>query len=391
MSETKNGNSVPEEKDTRKYRTRQELKAPMTNPKGKDYIIGLDLGYSATKCVYETGRFCFPSYAKRIDDDTLTGSDENDILYRGDDDGALYLVGRNAQDIIESSDTNDTEGELYSRKRYSDERFKVICDVAVAIATAEKKDGRTTVIQTGLPTSFVRGDSEALKQVLSRNASFSMKIGNGPWKHYTNAVKKENIYIMPQPAGALYSVITKNDGNFTQDAKKLLSDNVVVLDIGFGTFDFYGIKNRAIETADTINDIGMHEVMSNASKRIMEEYGEDIRVAAIQQNLESGTVECFDDEEMKSESRPLAPILSAASREVMQAAFQRARSVTKSFRGYHYVIVDGGTGEAWYKDICSWLSGMKTLKIIPSNWNDHLPFIYSNARGYYMFRRQQKR
>ena len=40
--------------NTRNFRTRQEFKN-MTNPKGKDYIIGLDVGYSSTKVFYENG------------------------------------------------------------------------------------------------------------------------------------------------------------------------------------------------------------------------------------------------------------------------------------------------------------------------------------------------
>lgn len=48
--------------DTNKFRSRQERK-PLSLPKGKDYIIALDMGYSAVKGFCETGYFCFPSYA----------------------------------------------------------------------------------------------------------------------------------------------------------------------------------------------------------------------------------------------------------------------------------------------------------------------------------------
>ena len=66
-------------------------------------------------------------------------------------------------------------------------------------------------------------------------------------------------------------------------------------------------------------------------------------------------------------------------------AIEKAKSVTNSFRGYQYVIIDGGTGEAWYDDIKNWMNDMKTIRIIPCNINDQLPYIYANARGYYMF------
>lgn len=375
--------------ETKKFRTRQEIREPMTNPKGKDYIIGLDLGYSSSKTFYESGCLTFPSYAKRIDETMITGADEKDILYRDDETGEVYMVGYNAQNIIDETDTNDTESELFSRKRYTNQRFRILCDTSLGLALRNKKDGRKVIIQTGLPTSYVRGDSAALRQALSRNAHFSLKIGTEGWRSFAPEISANDIYVMPQPAGGLYSALIRNDGTYIPDAKKILSDSVLVMDIGFGTFDFYGIRNRTLVCTDTVSETAMRAVMSDVSKRILEEYGEDIRVAALQTSLANGTIECFNDEKMMSETKPLAPILEEANAEIRKQAFEKARGITKGFRGYHYVIVTGGTGAAWYKDIEEWLKGMKTLRLMPSNLNDRLPLIYSPSRGYYMFRRSQ--
>ena len=45
--------------ESKKYRTRQDNKS-MTNPKGKEYIMGIDIGYSGTKIFVENGCSCFP-------------------------------------------------------------------------------------------------------------------------------------------------------------------------------------------------------------------------------------------------------------------------------------------------------------------------------------------
>ena len=63
---------------------------------------------------------------------------------------------------------------------------------------------------------------------------------------------------------------------------------------------------------------------------------------------------------------------------------EKAKAVTNAFRDYRYLIVSGGTGEAWFEKVKEYLSGMKTLTILPGNANDALPFLYSNVRGYYM-------
>lgn len=369
--------------NTKKFRTRQE-NISATNPKGRDYIIGLDIGYSAVKVAYENGFFCFPSYAKRLDDTMLNLPSDQDILYRDDTTGEVFMVGIVAQEMLDSSSTNDTDGELFSRRRYSDKRFKILCYTALGMALAEKKDNKKIIIQTGLPTSFVDGDSSGLKKAFDKIPPFSLKIGKKPWQSFHININPDDIHIMEQPKGALYSYLIRNDGQYVSNAKSILCSNVLILDIGFGTFDFYGVKNRAAICKETIDDLGMKQVLKNTSKSILKEMNEDIRVATLQHNLMTGTVTCVNEDDMRSEERPFSQLLETASKTVMKEAMEKAKSVTNAFRDYQYIIVDGGTGEAWYEDIKEWLSGMKTLQVCPCNLNDHLPFIYANARGYYM-------
>ena len=371
--------------NTKQFRTKQEI-VQQTNPKGKDFVIGIDIGYSGTKVFHENGCFCFPSYAKRMDESLMDIPNEKDIMYRDETTKEVYMVGQNAQNMIDSSNTNDTDGELFSRRRYTDKRFKILYYVALGMATMSKNDNRSIVIQTGLPTSYVDGDTNAIKKAFSTVPKFSLKIGSKPWRTFTLQVSAENVFVMEQPKGALYSFLIGKDGKFVSNAKQILCSNALVMDIGFGTFDFYGIKNRAAVCKETVDDLGMKQVLHHTSKKILKEMNEDIRVAALQHNLETGTVVCINEDDMKSEEKPLSPLLSDASKTVMKEAMDKAKSVTNSFRDYQYIIVDGGTGEAWFEEIKQWLSGMKTLQVFPCNVNDHLPFIYANARGYYMLR-----
>lgn len=369
--------------NTKNFRTRQEFRSK-ANPKGKDYIIGLDVGYSATKVFYENGFFVFPSYAKKINN-IMELANAKDILYK-DESGEIYMVGYVAQNMLESTNTNDTSAELFGRKRYSNKIFKIFCDVAIAIATAKKTDNRKVIIQTGLPSSYVDGDQKELIKAISKPSTFSLKIGDGKWIKYTSSVDAKDVYVMPQPAGSLYSILIQSDGQYVPNAKEILNSNVLVMDIGFGTFDFFGLKNRANVCNESIDEIGMREVLTHTSKKILAEYNEDIRVAALQKNLETGKVICINEEEMCDEEKDLAPLLESSNNEVFKEAMQRAKGVTDAFRGYKYIIVAGGTGEAWYANIKEWLSNRRTLSVIPSNYNDKLPFIYSNVRGYYLYR-----
>ncbi len=373
--------------DSKNIRTRQEFKSNI-NPKGKNFIIGLDIGYSGTKVFYETGYFCFPSYAKKLDKGMLDIPNDKDILYKEDGSDDVYIVGYNAQNMIDINSTNDSEGELYSRKRYADKRFKIICNVALALATKEKKDNREIVIQSGLPSSYVEADQKAFKKTLSSGGKFSIKLGKENWRKYDISVKESNINIIPQPAGSLYSVLIKSDGKYVQDAMSILTDNIIVMDIGFGTFDFYGLKNRSISCKESTDEYGMRRLLSSVSEKILNDTSEEIRVSSMQKALEEGSFTYVNEDEMRDEVKSLTPYINQANDEIFKEAMEKAKSVTSAFRGYKYLVVTGGTGEAWFKEIQEWLSSMKSLKIIAGNVNDNLPFIYANARGYYMFRYQ---
>lgn len=369
----------------KQLRTRQEFHT-QNNPKGRDYIVAIDIGYSSTKVFYENGYFVFPSYAKRLYNGMINVNNDKDILYMEEGSDEMYMVGFTAQEMTDAINTNDSDSELSSRKRYKDKRFGIFCNTALALATAGKKDNRRIIVQTGLPSSYVDEDTPELANVLSREVKFKLKVGGSDWREYCIKVDKSDIHIIPQPMGGLYSAIIKSDGKFTDNADTILNDNVIVLDAGFGTFDFYGIVNREIRCKESTDEIGMRQVLGKVNKKIFEDTGVDIRISAMQKYLTKGSFEHLNEDEMISEDKAIAPYLDAANTELFQSAKEKIKSVTNSFRGYRYVIVSGGTGEAWLNDIKEWLSKMNTITILESNRNDKLPLIFSNVRGYYFYR-----
>ena len=162
--------------DTKAFRTRQEFHHE-EHPRGKDYIIGLDAGYSSMKVYYENGYFAFPSYARKIDDSMLQIFNKKDILYRDLDTNEVYILGYSAQEMISSTETNDTYSESYARKRYGTKTFKILCNAALGIALEKKNDDREIIIQTGLPSSYEDADKPALIKALSKPARFEIKVG----------------------------------------------------------------------------------------------------------------------------------------------------------------------------------------------------------------------
>lgn len=369
--------------DTGLFRTRHESIKRTTIPKGKDYIIGVDAGYSGTKVYYENGYFCFPSYVKQIRGEALDIASKKDILYR-DHNGEVFMIGYTAQEMIGTADTNDSEQEMFSRKRYGNQKFKMLCNTAIGMALLSKHDNRDISVVTGLPSSYVAADTPAMKKIFEKPVKFALKIGEGPWQEISYSISPDHIKVIPQPAGSLYSVMVKEDGNYTADARDILCANTLILDIGFGTLDLYGLRSRNVVNTDSFDACGMKAVLKKVSKMILEETGEDIRIQALQHVLETGTFTCVDEETMNWEEKPIAGYLKKASREVFKEAMEQVKAATGAFRDYRYLIVTGGTGEAWYPWIREYLSRAKGLTVFSGNRNDGAAMLYSNVRGYYM-------
>lgn len=389
---------------TSTYRTRTEW-VPKFYEKVKTedntWVIGLDSGYGGMKGFSPNKYFCFPSYAKKMDlDKSILGMfDNHDIIYQDLDNGDTYLIGRNAQNSISKNETNDTESELFTRKRYGNKKFYVLCMAAIGLACIPNSEsstnsgvGKELVLQAGLPPAYLDIDREPYTKMLSRPANFRLKIGRKPWQEFHISIKPENIYVMAQPSGTMASINIGNNGQYIQDARKYLTGNVLILDSGFNTMDVYGMKGHILASNESFDTYGMRAVLQMVSGEIKKEKNEEIRVAAMQKYLEKGTIPITkevsmddDDFNFSEEEYSFAHILEKCSYQVCNMALRHLSNITDQFADYDYLVVTGGTGAAWFDWIKDKFKNSK-LQIIPGNKNDNLDMIYANVRGYYLFR-----
>lgn len=87
------------------------------------------------------------------------------------------MLGYTAQEMVESGDTNDTDSETYDRKRYWNPKFQILCKAAIGLAvmSRDKEDNRPVFLETGLPASYVKGDSPMMKKALTKTIKFLFK------------------------------------------------------------------------------------------------------------------------------------------------------------------------------------------------------------------------
>lgn len=378
--------------DLKDFNTAQEI-IPCKNPVRTNWIIAVDIGFSGVKGLSPNKVFCFPSYVKKMDN-SLMSVDDDDIYYK-DEDG-FYMIGTKAQDLIKADDTNDT-GSNFDRNRYYTKEFIVLARTAVAIGLMDNEERKNhpvlkPFVQTGLPAAYLKEDAPKIKSAFCKHGAYEVKIGNGPWMKFENTLNQRDISVMSQPAGTLNSLLFDDNGDRQENAKDLMNKNIIIADIGFGTFDPYGIVNRERVLEESINNLGMKRVLEVASEYIYKDYGKDIRISQMRKYMKDGEFKIVDIQAMKSKTVPLDGYIEKACKEVATMAAKKLYEIAGYFRDYNILVVTGGTGAAWFTYFKEILSGLEGLLIIPGNEGNKLPIYYANARGYYMsaYRRLRK-
>ncbi|MCD8020203.1 MAG: hypothetical protein LUF92_11670 [Clostridiales bacterium] len=221
-----------------------------------------------------------------------------------------------------------------------------------------------------------------------QKADFSLKIGRSDqWMDINYELDRDHIDVIPGEMSVLYSTITQEDGRDVHIKSKLLRENVLIGDFGYYTNDFCRLLFGNPDPIVSMTNFSMKEVFSRVIKKISTEYGEDIGIQALQQNLKTGVVVCTDEENLRREKKYFADILADANESVFMEAMDNLKIAVNYFRGYRYFIIAGGTGEAWFDQISKYLSKLNDLYVIPSNTSDKtIPLMYSVARGNYYYR-----
>lgn len=377
--------------NTNDFKTKTYMKQKANIGTDKAWVVAMDIGYSSVKAMSKSGLFSFPAFATRVTDDrVMIGEALNeDIQYR-DENNNVWDVGERAVSRVSQTDNSNSEEMLYSRNRYSNPMFLVLARVGIALGlqSYDKSDealGSNLVLQTGLPPAYLKSDSRVLKKILSGKHEFYLKIGNSGWRKYSFELNENNIKIMGQPMGSLFSVIYGDDGKEIKDGAKYMKNDLLIFDGGFGTLDTFEIRNRTIGAMQTFDFLGMKAVLHRASEIIFRQYEEEIAVSAMQNVLRNGFITQYDYVDNVSKKIDIQNIIESANREICNEAITQIRQIYNNLIDYRYLLVTGGTGEAWFDMIKEFFSKIEGLEVVAANQNTNIPQIFSNVRGYYLY------
>lgn len=377
---------------TTAFKTKSEI-VPCTNLRADGiYPVALDIGYSSVKGMAPFCRFCFPSYVKEHSGNLVGTPQRGDILYRNEA-GEIYAVGSLAQDSVSARDTNDASNTLFGRNRYNTPAFLILARVGLGIAMKHNgmggfgKEDRL-FLQTGLPPAYRKADTPILTEVLSGRHVFSIRLGAGKWVDFDFTLAPDNIHVIDQPIGSVFSATKRSNGKTVEasNGKTYIDSRTLVLDGGFGTLDIYSISNRSIDGSNTFNDLGMKAIFERTAADIFQQYGKEVYAHTLQPFLETGRISVLDRKTKASAEHDISPILERNTALVCDLAMTKVENTYNNLEDYDYLIVTGGTGTAWLPHLKQRYQRMETLEIVCANQNEPISPIYSNVRGYYIFR-----
>lgn len=362
---------------------RQEVKE-ISFPKTKDNIVGLDIGYSAIKAISEDRLIKIPSYVRKIEDEDgikfLGENKDTDIFYK--DATGLWAIGLVAYKLKKLRNDKTGEDILVDRNRTTSEEFSVLANVGLGAAIGRQPKEKI-IVQTGLPCSYIREDASILRTVLSGEKKFELKIGKNDWQAFNYEIKPENVKIMEQPFGSYFSVSFDKTGKYIDKS----NENILVLDGGFKTLDIAQINEAISGRSITFDNLGMSQIFKIACEGIYKDYGADLSIFDFSDYLNKGKYTHRNKLTKAVSEIDLKVYYKKALNTVAGNIFNKVFGLYNGFEGVDEVILTGGTCEACKNQLVEQFKNTG-IKVELSNSNDEeLELSYSNARGYYLYRR----
>jgi plasmid segregation protein ParM len=372
------------------FKTKTMIKHKVNPSVEGKFLVGIDVGYSGCKIFSQNKVALFPCYARQIEGEIISASyEDSDIWYQDAKTKEIWAVGETAIGMMSSRETNDNSVSMYSRSRYEDPMFMVILRTGLALGmmknTYGSAEGKELFVETGLPAAYM-ADEYALKDAFCQEHEFAIKVGNSAWQKFNITLDEDHVFVTSQPKGTLYSSIINEDGDFIENSAKILKSRALIFDAGFNTLDLVRNMNGVIDSnCISYDDLGMKQVFIETASAVEKKYHEHIEIPYMQYILRTGVVQGYDRKSHSTLEIEIAGTLNEKNKDVCYRAVKKIRGMYNDLLDLDYLVVTGGTGEAWWNIIKEEFRGLKSLTVLSGNENSDLPFTFSNVRGYYFY------
>jgi len=243
--------------------------------------IGLDIGYGMVKSVADNGRqVCFesrvaPAEFIRFQADIGAPVKTNGLTLHDPDEGPLF--------IGELASKQGRPGAIRSprdRDRVTDPITTHLANAAFAMLLPGIAHARIRVV-TGLPVAYYRDAAQLSEHLLGTHIILL--------EGRSLTVEVEDVLVVPQPFGALLSLILDERGMFKTNAIDLVEGRVAVLDIGQQTTDMILVEGMEyIESRSGSIEVGVSTAIDMIRKVLLDDYRVTYESHEVEQALRRG-------------------------------------------------------------------------------------------------------
>jgi plasmid segregation protein ParM len=256
---------------------------PAPNMQRQETIaIGLDIGYGVVKAVSGTAFIKFPSVAAHAHHIKYK-ADEISAKYPGDeltDDDGDWFIGDLAIKQAPGDELIRLQGRTNTEDFNMAFRLRMMKVALAKIAPHQNGDVVHIVIATGLPVDHM-GDAPHLKSTLM--GQHRIQTNNADF--IANVI---DVIVMPQPTGAVYSVMFTRDGELNPYHTAQVTG---VVDIGNFTVDCtLDDDGEPIDAQSGTLESGVYTAQKRISDTFEQEYGTKPTLSQIEQLLRKGFV-----------------------------------------------------------------------------------------------------
>lgn len=356
--------------------------------------MAIDIGYSAIKTFGMFGRHIIPAIPLKVKKDTVEFAQDNHIKFK-DNEGNLWYIGDLVSTTTNYKQEDVNETRLYSIDRIKSKEYKILAELGIYFGMLENNYTVNTdgdlYIQTGLPSTQTEEAEvvSALRQAFIGKHQFSVKIGKNPWVDIDITVKEDNLKVMEQPFGTIWSLGATHEGKFLR--KDLLeSKNVLVFDAGFYSIDTYYARSGRKTDTYTWQDHAMKEVLLRTSTDI--ELKTSTKKPKISEYtkyftdpVNPGMIIYNKGQNKHNIMESLMPNLVAIANEILVEMEERY----EYFEEVHTLIMTGGTGKAYYEYFKNNIKKPDLEIILAENTEkelndkDYLNVVFANVTGYF--------
>lgn len=333
-----------------------------------ELYVAIDPGFDSVKVIANGAAFKFPFNAVETDERRMSdyALREDFLLYKGKL-GTTYRVGQYARELVFESKSAmaDIMDGFYNEQRFISEEFSVGLDVALALAIEKNglyESQRELEIHliVALPHAYRAKFSSAVVGRAAGEHMFSLRWGTGMEKEYRFSIANENVKTVSQTIAAILGETSDEYGNIDEDKAYYLTQGpTLVLDGGYYTFGMVAVS-RGGSVDDDKTESDTNHAMKNVNMKMAEAIQEvrpDVKHYVMEYLLSKDGGRIRYLKEGKAEQLDLNSLRKKVMREICADFIEYLNRKYNNLLDFKYVLVTGGTGACYYKQMLSYYKG----------------------------------